>query len=92
MRSYRIFETAQFQEDMRTIARSGESAVLRKLRAAVYPQLCERPHYGPNIRKLKHWSPETWRYRVGSWRFFYEIDDEGRVVLMTAASHRSSAY
>jgi len=35
---------------------------------------------------------ETWRYRIGSWRFFYEIDDDERIVFMLAASHRSSAY
>jgi len=38
------------------------------------------------------YAPETWRYRIGAWRFFYEIDEEEKVVLMIAASHRGSAY
>ena len=50
------------------------------------------PHFGPHIRKLKGYAPETWRYRIGAWRFFYEIDEHERVVSMIAASHRGSAY
>ena len=45
-----------------------------------------------NIKKLKDFKPETWRYRIGSWRFFYEINEQERIVFMLAASHRSSAY
>lgn len=37
-------------------------------------------------------NPETWRYRIGAWHFFYEIHDETYVVFMIAASHRGSAY
>jgi mRNA interferase RelE/StbE len=58
----------------------------------VYPQLREYPHFGPNIRKLKGFHPETWRYRIGAWRFFYEIDEEEKIVFMIAAHHRSVAY
>lgn len=92
MDDYRIFETEQFQADLRHIARSGQQAVVKKLRETVYPQLRQQPHFGPNIRKLRAWTPETWRYRIGAWRFFYEIDEEQRIVFLTAASHRGSAY
>jgi mRNA interferase RelE/StbE len=34
----------------------------------------------------------VWRYRIGAWRFFYEIDDKERIVFLIAASHRGSAY
>ena len=90
--SYRIFETDPFTKDLRVLARAGEKRILEKLRETVYPQLRAQPHAGPNIRKLVNWSPESWRYRIGSWRFFYEIDEQEKTVLMTAASHRSSAY
>lgn len=89
---YRIFETRQFEKDLKGIARAGQQAVSQKLHRVVYPQLRERPHFGPNIRRLRSYSPETWRYRIGAWRFFYEIDEEEAVVFMIAASHRSSAY
>ncbi len=90
--NYRIFETEQFQKDLKQIALSGQRKVTQKLRDFVYPQLREHPHFGPNIRKLKDFEPETWRYRIGAWRFFYEIDEKENVVYMLAASHRSSAY
>jgi mRNA interferase RelE/StbE len=89
---YRVFETEQFERDLRAIARSGQAAIVAKLRAVVYPQLVAHPHFGPHVRKLKGYVPPTWRYRIGPWRFFYEIDEARRVVSMTAASHRGSAY
>jgi mRNA interferase RelE/StbE len=89
---YRLFETEQFAKDLRRISRSGVPAVLTKLRAVVYPQLRRHPHAGPNIRKLRGYTPDTWRYRIGSWRFFYEIDDEAGTVFLTAAEHRGAAY
>ena len=92
MDEYRIFETEQFRRDLNRIARSGHRAVSEKLRRSVYSRLREHPHFGPHIRKLKGYAPETWRYRIGSWRFFYEIDEEQHVVSMIAASHRGSAY
>ncbi|HZF08667.1 MAG TPA: type II toxin-antitoxin system RelE/ParE family toxin [Thermoanaerobaculia bacterium] len=92
MTEYRIFETEQFQEDLQHIARAGRADIVRKLRAMVYPQLASHPYHGANIRKLQGYTPDTWRYRIGSWRFFYEVDDEQKVVLLTAAAHRGSAY
>ena len=92
MSEYRIFETDLFCGDLAAIARSGQRRVLAKLRQVVYPQLRDRPHFGANIRKLRNVDPPTWRYRIGAWRFFYEIDEDDKIVLMTAASHRGSAY
>ena len=90
--SYRIFETEQFQKDLKQIALSGQRKVNQKLREFVYPQLQEHPHFGPNIKKLKGFDTETWRYRIGAWRFFYGIDDIEKIVSLLAALHRSSAY
>ena len=39
------------------------------------------PHFGANIKKLKDFTPDTWRYRIGAWRLFYEIDEEEKVAL-----------
>ena len=92
MPEYRVLETEQFQRDLQEISRSGQPAVAAKLRALVYPQLVARPHFGPSIRKLRGYAPQTWRYRIGVWRFFYEIDETRKVVSMIAASHRGSAH
>jgi mRNA interferase RelE/StbE len=39
----------------------------------VFPQLKEEPHFGLNIKKLKGFVPETWRYRIGKFRLIYII-------------------
>ena len=92
MANYRIFETEAFQQDLSLIARAGLKNLQRKLTEHIYPQLREEPHFGPNIKRLRNWDPPTWRYRIGAWRFFYEIDEKKGIVYMTAADHRSSAY
>ncbi|WP_319525783.1 type II toxin-antitoxin system RelE/ParE family toxin [uncultured Desulfosarcina sp.] len=92
MTDYRIFETDRFQKDLELMAKSGGAKVSEKLKGYVYPQLKTHPHYGPNIKKLKNYTPPTWRYRIGSWRFFYEIDDQENIVFMLGAHHRSQAY
>jgi mRNA interferase RelE/StbE len=92
LREYRLFETTQFQKDLHALARSGQARIVRQLREVVYPQLRAHPHFGPHIKKLRDYRPEAWRYRIGAWRFFYEIDEARAVVSMIAASHRGSAY
>ena len=92
MHEYRIFETDQFARDLKRIARAGHPQIVSKLRTTVYPQIAQHPHFGPHVRKLKGYQPETWRYRIGAWQFFYEIDDDERLVLLIAAAHRGSAY
>lgn len=92
MDRYRIFETDTFQQDLASISRSGLSRIKEKLREHVYSQLRNEPHFGPNIKSLKNWEPPTWRYRIGAWRFFYEINEREKLVFMTAAYHRGRAY
>lgn len=90
--SYRIFETAVFQEYIQELPNAVRSKIEVKLRTYVYPQLKIQPHFGPNIKKLKNWEPETWRYRIGPWRFFYEIDEIENIVFMTTIDNRKDAY
>ena len=90
--SYRIFETRQFLRDLARLGPAARKRLETKLRQHVYPLLRDNPHFGPSIKRLKNWEPPTWRYRVGDWRFFYEIDEQERVVSMTAADHRREAY
>ena len=92
MKKYRIFLTEGFIEDIKKVSRSGFSKIDKKLRNYVYSQLSQQPHFGKNIKKLKSWKPETWRYRVGSWRLFYQINEKEKIVFMIVAEHRSESY
>jgi mRNA interferase RelE/StbE len=89
---FRVFETEQYQEDLKQIARSGMPKLVNKLHEYVYPQLQSNPATGANIKRLKGQYVDVWRYRIGAWRFFYKIDEKRRAVSMIAASHRSRAY
>lgn len=90
--SYQVFETEGFCDDLQQDFGSRQQKILKKLRNFVYPQLRVQPRLGKNIRKLKDYSPETWRYRIGEYRFFYQIDDDDKIIFMIAAEHRKHAY
>jgi mRNA interferase RelE/StbE len=89
---FRIFEADQFIEDLSKDFKGQGDRIARKLSDYVYPQLRNNPFFGKNIRKLKNYEPDTWRYRIGSYRFFYEINDKGRIVSMLAADSRKDSY
>ena len=87
-----MFETAQFQKDLRQDFRGQQARIQRKLTIHVYPQLREHPYVGKHIKKLRDAVPETWRYRIGDIRFFYTVDERQRIVFMLSADHRGHAY
>ena len=89
---FRIFETEQFIQDLDRDFGSQRERVRKKLSEYVYPQLMNNPYFGKNIKKLKNYKPETWRYRVGNYRFFYEIDERERIVYMIVAELRKDSY
>lgn len=86
---FRIFETEEFRK---ALSKLGPTRFLsKKLDAYVYPQLRQGPHYGPNIRKLQGYEPPTWRYRIGSYRLFYAVDDEKKIVFILTVDDRKDA-
>ena len=89
---YRIFETDQYQKDLRRLRIKEGSSKYRKIHEFVYRQLRQNPYYGKNIKKLKDWQPETWRYRIGSYRLFYEVDGKERIIAIIAIEPRDKAY
>jgi mRNA interferase RelE/StbE len=89
---YRIFETDQFIRDMERNFNGKGEKLRKKLIGYVYPQLRSNPYFGKNIKKLKNYSPDTWRYRIGDYRFFYEIDDKEHIVFMLTAESRKDSY
>ena len=92
MADFRIFETAQFLKDLTQDFSGQQARVHRKLETYVYPQLRRNPYVGKHIKKLRGFSPDTWRYRIGDYRFFYTVDALRRVVSMLAVDHRGHAY
>jgi mRNA interferase RelE/StbE len=90
--NFKIFETDQFLEDIEQDFSGQQERIRRKLATHVYPQLKQNPYFGKHIKKLTSYTPETWRYRIGDYRFFYTIDDHKKIVSMLIVDHRGSAY
>jgi mRNA interferase RelE/StbE len=89
---FKIFETDQFLRDMSGDFAGQRERLLNKLQDYVYPQLRDNPYIGKNIKKLRNYRPETWRYRIGGYRFFYQVDDKENVVYMLAVDSRADSY
>ena len=92
MDNFKIFETGQFLKDLEQDFSGQQERIKRKLQSYVYSQLKQNPYFGKNIKKLTNYKPETWRYRIGSYRFFYEIDGPKKTIFMIAADSRQGAY
>lgn len=89
---FKIFETREFLKQLTKLPLN-ESAFLRnKLDGYVYPQIRIEPFYGKNIKKLRGYSPDTWRYRIGSFRLFYVVDKKEHVVFILTIDARRNAY
>ena len=89
---FRIFETETFLTSLEQNFEGQRDRIKVKLRSYVYQLLKKSPLFGSNIKKLRNWNPPTWRYRIGSYRFFYEIDGENKIVSMLFAEHRGRVY
>ncbi|MBN2158546.1 MAG: type II toxin-antitoxin system mRNA interferase toxin, RelE/StbE family [Spirochaetes bacterium] len=92
MSDYKIFETNQFINDLENIAKNFKKKIYNKIQDHTYPQLKANPFYGKNIKKLVNYHPPTWRYRIGDYRLFYEIDEKERIIYIITIEIRSNAY
>lgn len=92
LNKYKIFETEQFIDDLKENVKAHNEKIVKKLKDYIYSQLKQNPYYGKNIKKLKNYNPETWRYRLGDYRLFYEIDEEQKIIFMITADMRKDIY
>ncbi|MFG1802077.1 type II toxin-antitoxin system RelE/ParE family toxin [Micromonospora carbonacea] len=76
-------------------ARASAGRLPEKIAAAVYEfittVLLDSPHR-VGKRLLLPPFEGTWSARRGTYRVLYEIDEDGRVVTVTAIEHRADAY
>jgi mRNA interferase RelE/StbE len=89
---YRIFETDEFRHKLEKLSGTNIRAIHTKLENYVYPQLREQPFFGANIRKLRGFDADVWRYRIGRFRVFYTVDEDERVVSIVTIEARKDAY
>ncbi|MFO7898298.1 MAG: type II toxin-antitoxin system RelE/ParE family toxin [Planctomycetota bacterium] len=89
---FRIFETDEFRKRFDKLPARESRFLRRKLTDYVYPQLRNDPFLGPNIKKLRGYEPDTWRYRIGRFRLFFVVDGTGQIVYILSVDDRRDAY
>ena len=90
--NYKIFETNSFLQDIEELNPNRKNKIYLKIQNYIYPQLKINPFYGKNIKKLINYKPPTWRYRVGDYRLFYEINNKEKIVFIIGIEIRHKAY
>ncbi|MBU4227734.1 type II toxin-antitoxin system RelE/ParE family toxin [bacterium] len=88
MNKFKIFEANQFLKVLKQDFSGQQERINTKLITYVYPQLKQTPYFGKNIKKLVNYKPNIWRYRISSCRFFYEIDNQNKIVFMISVDNR----
>jgi len=87
-----VFETDEFLKKLKKMSEPDIDFLRRKLDSFVYPQIRKEPFWGNNIKKLKGYSPEAWRYRIGRFRLFCIIDQKEQIVYILTIDDRKKAY
>ncbi len=89
---YKLFETDEFLRSIEKLQKRDKALVKTKFREDVYPKIEFEPHFGINIKKLRGYSPSTWRYQISSYRIFYTIDENDRLIFLLVVESREKAY
>ena len=89
---FRIFETDEFLKRLKKLSSRDAAFLRKKLDGFVYPRIKAEPYWGNNIKKLRGYSPDTWRYRIGRFRLFYIVDHDEHIIYMLTVDDRKDAY
>lgn len=88
MSDFTIAESQTFEKIKKNI----NLKLYNKIKIIVYPQLQLNPYFGVNIKKLKGEFDGYYRYRIGSYRLFYLIENRKVLVVIVDMKHRKNAY
>ncbi|MBN1472447.1 MAG: type II toxin-antitoxin system mRNA interferase toxin, RelE/StbE family [Syntrophaceae bacterium] len=86
---FKIAETETFQ---RSISKKEINRIYNKIKTYVYPQLRINPFFGKNIKELKGEFKDIYRYRIGEYRLFYQIDEKQIFIFIMDIVKRKEAY
>ena len=92
MANYEVFIAEEYDKQLDKMSKRDRAFIEKKLKEYVIPQLKSEPYFGSNIKKLKNYDPPTWRYRIGKYRIFYEIDSEAKEVNILTIYQRKDSY
>ncbi len=87
--NYSIAETETFLKNINT---KKYNFLYPKIKDYIYPTLQTNPFFGPNIKKLKGEFKDLYRFRIGKYRLFYEINMEEIIVFIIDIKDRKDSY
>jgi len=86
------FEIAETETFQRSISKKEISRIYNKIKTYVYPQLRINPFFGKNIKKLKGEFKDVYRYRIGEYSLFYQVDEKQILIFIMDIVKRKDAY
>ena len=86
------FEIAETETFQRSISKKEFVKIYNKIKTYVYPQLRINPFFGKNIKKLKGEFKDVYRYRIGEYRLFYQVDEKQILIFIMDIVKRKEAY
>ncbi len=86
---FKIAETELFQKNIR---KNEYRKLYKKIEEYVYPMLRRKPYFGPNIKRLKGNLSGLYRYIIGDYRLFYEINNDKIIVFIIDIADSKNAY
>jgi mRNA interferase RelE/StbE len=86
--AYRIVPTAQFEKDLKKVGQSNAASIVKwiavNLEDSDDPRQLGKP--------LRHGLKQYWRYRIGDFRLFVDIQDDCLVLELITVGHRREIY
>jgi len=86
------FEIAETETFQRSISKKEISKIYNKIKTYIYPQLRSNPFFGKNIKKLKDEFKDVYRYRIGEYRLFYQVDEKQILIFIMDIMKKKDAY
>lgn len=78
-------------KDAQKFYEHAEDNIVRKINRC-FNQLKNNPYEHPNIKSLKGPLKGNFRYRIGSYRVVYKINEEKKEIIILVIIHRSKGY
>jgi mRNA interferase RelE/StbE len=85
------FEIAETETFQRSISKKEFVKIYNKIKTYVYPQLRINPFFGKNIKRLKGEFKDVYRYRIGEYRLFYQVDEKQILIFIMDIVKRKDA-
>ena len=86
------FEIAETETFQRSISKKEFVKIYSKIKTYVYTLLRINPFFGRNIKKLKGEFKDVYRYRIGDYRLFYQVDEKQILIFIMDIVKRKDAY